>query len=372
MKKLLTATLLVFSLFLSSCTTEKNNENTIKITDCLNRTVLIPKNPKRVVVGDHYLEMFAVGGENVYENIVGWSATTWVDWRNDIYLKFASSTPRLKELTDVGLTANQTFSIEVFLKLDPDLLIIPTYQYYALDSGIQNAIEKAGIPIVVIDFSTGTKELHNKSISIIGQVFNHKDRADSINKLYNKYNSLLENTLKDINTDDKTTYLEKVANGPLIYDETFGGSDWAPILDRGGANNISKKYFKSFGTADTEILLTENPEYIFLAGSTWPKKPEAVQMGFSIEKSKAISSGLNIIENRIGWKHLNAVEKKQVYLLHHGFIRSVLDFVPAIYIAQKLHPTLFTDLDATLIAEEFYDEYLPVDFSGSWLVELYE
>lgn len=374
MKKLVYLTMILSSILFISCTNKKNElaSNVISITDVMDRTVIIPNNPQRIVIGDHYWETFIVGGNDVFDNVVGWSATTWVKWRNSIYEEFAQTVPRLKELQDVGLTFNQTFDIEKFLLLDPDLFILPVYQYEPLDDGIKEAINSAGIPIVLIDFSTGTKELHNKSIVILGQIFNQNDRAEEINNMYNNYLSIIETRLSKLDNIKPTVYLEKGSKGPSIFDETWGSSNWAPVITRAGGINISQKIIKGVGNADNEFLLTENPNFIFFTGSTWPSKTEAIQLGFNIDKSITRKTAMRYVVEREGWDQLQATKNKDIYVMHHGFIRSVMDFIPTIYMAEQIYPDVFSDLNAEDIATTFFNKYLPIEFHGSWLCSLYE
>ena len=372
MKKIIYSILIV--LMLISCSKEEKiiSEEQVIITDVMNREVMIPSHAKRIIIGDHYWETFIVGGDNVFDDIVGWSATTWVKWRNSIYLEFAKKIPRLYELEDVGLTFNQTFDIEKFLSLNPDLFILPVYQFEALDSGLKEAINNAGIPIVLIDFSTGTRILHNKSINVLGQIFNQEERAEEVNVKYNFYLDEIKSKLATLNTALPSAYLEKGSKGPAIFDETWGSSNWAPVLTRAGGVNISEKIIKGVGNADNEFILTENPDFIFFTGSTWPSKGDAIQLGFNISEEETRGTAIKYVIERDGWDQLQAIQNKNVYLMHHGFIRSVLDFIPSIYIAEKLHPNLFKDLNAKQIATEFFEDYLPVDFHGSWLCSLYE
>jgi iron complex transport system substrate-binding protein len=373
-KKLMLWILAGICLFSFSCSNEKRESvrNGNVIIDVMGREVEIPKEPKRIVIGDHFLETFAVGGEDVFDHVVGWSATVWVKWRNSIYNEFAQAVPRLKEIKDVGLIFDNTFDIELFLYLKPDLLILPVYHYEVLEDGIKEAIEEAQIPIVLIDFSTGTQELHTKSIEVLGQIFNTPDRAKKINNIYNKYLQIIETRISNINKEFPTVYLEKASKGPAIFDETWGNSNWAPVITRAGGINISEKIIHGVGYADNEFILTEDPDYIFFTGSTWPSKDSAIQLGFTVTEEKTRQTAMRYINEREGWSQLTAVQNKHIYMMHHGFIRSIVDFIPLIFMSEKLYPEVFEDFDAEEIAKEFYKEFLPIDLTGSWLCSLYE
>ena len=69
---------------------------------------------------------------------------------------------KLNQLDDVGEVEEGTFSVEKVLSLKPDLLVLADWQYEMLGSDL-DAINEAGIPIVVLDYNAQTLDKHIKS-----------------------------------------------------------------------------------------------------------------------------------------------------------------------------------------------------------------
>ncbi len=365
--------LVVFLLRKDDKVTSGSSNSRIEFTDIVSNTLSFEKHPQRIVMGDHYWELFIVGGEKVADKLVGWTAQTWVRWRNDVYETFAQVVPRLRELPDVGLSFDGSFDVEKVLEIKPDVMIFPKYQFSTLEKGSLQMLRDANIPVAVIDFSLGTIENHTNSIKILGKILDKESRANEVADLYKYYLDYLTERLSNVKSEDrKTVYLEKTSKGPQTYDETWGGTNWAPILERAGGINISKKLFTGLGYADNEFILTENPDFIIFAGSTWPSKKDALQMGFSVDVSTSRANAQKYVDERESWVELKAVKNKDFLLVHHGFIRSIMDFIPTIYFAEKFYPEELSGLNAKKVAKEFFEKYLPVDFKGSWLETLYD
>lgn len=81
----------------------------------------------------------------------------------------------------MGEVEEGTFSVEKVLSLKPDLLVLADWQYEMLGSDL-DAINEAGIPIVVLDYNAQTLDKHIKSTEIIGELTGQKDRAAKLRK----------------------------------------------------------------------------------------------------------------------------------------------------------------------------------------------
>ncbi len=128
---------------------------TRQVTDVLGRTVTIEAPAKRVVLGFHYGDYLAVGGEQAFDAVVGVSRGAWerkvpANWALNV-----AHRPSLASLPDVGETENNSFSVEKVLALKPDLVVLAAWQFQALDSEVKR-LEQLGIPVVAIDYNAQT------------------------------------------------------------------------------------------------------------------------------------------------------------------------------------------------------------------------
>lgn len=152
----------------------------MKVKDILDREVTVDLPAKRVVLGFYYQDYMAVGGDKALDNVVGFSKKVWslapASW--ELFIK---AVPKLNQLDDVGEVEEGTFSVEKVLSLKPDLLVLADWQYEMLGSDL-DAINEAGIPIVVLDYNAQTLDKHIKSTEIIGELTGQKDRAAKLRK----------------------------------------------------------------------------------------------------------------------------------------------------------------------------------------------
>ena len=85
----------------------------------------------------------------------------------------------------------------------------------------------------------------------------------------------------------------------------------------------------------------------------------------NIEESKKL---LAAFTKRPGWNTLKAVKNGRVYIIHHGLSRDIWDFVPIQFMAKCFYPEVFKDLDPVKSFKEFHKKYLPVEYSGVWMI----
>jgi hypothetical protein len=73
---------------------------------------------------------------------------------------------------------------------------------------------------------------------------------------------------------------------------------------------------------------------------------------------------------RPGWADLKAIKNGELHALEHGLARTLFDFTAMQYIAKRLYPEAFRDVDPVRSLKQYHEKYLPVAFSGTWMVPL--
>ena len=94
------------------------------VTDVMGRTVDVPDNPEKVLVGFYFEDFFAITGPDGYDRVVAISKDAWYSWRNLQWQAYTKTTPRIEELTDVGEVDSGTFSVEAAIASDADVAIV--------------------------------------------------------------------------------------------------------------------------------------------------------------------------------------------------------------------------------------------------------
>jgi ABC transporter substrate binding protein (iron) len=114
-------------------------------------------------------------------------------------------------------------------------------------------------------------------------------------------------------------------------------------------------------------VLSQKPDLIFLSGSEWLNKPQAVEMGFDA-KEAVTQERIAAYLKRPGWSNLPAVKQGDVHGIYAGGARTLSDYVYAQYIAKQLYPAAFRDVNPQQNLRDFYAKWLPVKADGVFML----
>ncbi|MDG6894577.1 ABC transporter substrate-binding protein [Volucribacter amazonae] len=340
----------------------------VQITDTANRQVTVDLPAKRVVLGFYYQDYMAIGGENALDNVVGFSKAVWSDWAPPSWQAFSQAIPKLNELADVGEVEVGTFSIEKVMSLNPDLLILADWQYQALGSDLDK-IEKANIPIVVLDYNAQTVEKHLQSTEILGKLTGQEEKAKQLSKNYQQIVDTIQSRVKQANLPKPKVYAEFGNKGPSEHSITFGKSMWGAMIDLVGGENISASSVDYYGSINPEQVLAAKPDVIIITGreTELKKNPEAMVLGWQIERQDA-EKRLAQFAHRAGWTDLPAIKNQHLYGAYHANSRTLSDGASLQFMAKAIYPELFTDLNPEQTYLDFYRDNLPVIPQGTFYI----
>jgi ABC-type Fe3+-hydroxamate transport system substrate-binding protein len=147
---------------------------------------------------------------------------------------------------------------------------------------------------------------------------------------------------------------------------------WGRLLEFAGADNIAAGRLPgagAYGPLNPEFVLAANPDAIFIAGSSWVGKPNAVLTGFDAELATT-RARLAPYVKRQGWAQLNAVRNGQVFAIEHGLCRALFDYTATYFLAKQLYPDRFSDIDPVAELRRYHEQFLPVTFEGTWMARL--
>lgn len=338
----------------------------ITVTDVKGRTVTVPKVPERVVLGFYYEDYLAVAGPGALDKVVALSLSTWKDWRPSQFAAYAEALPKLTTIPDIGNTEDNTFSVEKVIAARPDLLILAAWSYDALGEGVQQ-IEAAGIPVLTLDYNAQTVEKHVASTLALGKVMGTQERAEKLAENYRAAFADIDARIAKAGPASKKVYVELAQKGPSEVGNSYGDSMWGALVDRLGGKNIAKGQIGNWGPLSPEYVLSQKPDLIFLAGSEWLNKPEAVAVGFKADPA-VVRQRLSAYAGRPGWDGLPAVKNGGLHALYHGGSRTLSDYVYAQYIAKQLYPEAFRDVDPAKNLSDYYRAWLPVRAEGVFVL----
>ncbi|MBT0569826.1 ABC transporter substrate-binding protein [Curvibacter sp. CHRR-16] len=343
-------------------------QSTQVVVDAMGRKVTVPVPVKRVALNFNFEEFTAVAGVDSWQRVVGISRTPWESWRPAIFKRYAQVIPNLQAMPDIGHSEDGTFSAEKVIALKPDVLFIAEWTYSAMETARQQ-IEAAGIPIVVVDYNAQLLERHLASTRVIGKVMGTSARAEELAKLYeSEYSKVLARVPK--NAARKKVYVELAQAGADTVGNSYSGTMWGKMITLLGADNVADgKLPGPWGPVSQEAVLAADPDVIVFAGSSWVNKPKAVRTGFDATPEE-IRANLKPYTERPGYSSLKAVRNGEVNVMEHGLCRTLFDFVALQYLAKRLYPEQFKDVDPAASLKAYYDKYLPVKYSGVWMLPI--
>jgi iron complex transport system substrate-binding protein len=170
----------------------------------------------------------------------------------------------------------------------------------------------------------------------------------------------------------KRAYVELGQAGADVVGNTYWKSMWGRMLDLVGADNIAAGKLPGaggWGPLNPEYVLAANPEVIFIAGSSWVNRPNAVLTGFDADLATT-RARLAPYAKRQGWEGLSAIRTGELHAIEHGLSRALFDYTAMTYLARALYPAQFQDIDPVAELRDYHARFLPVTFEGTWMARL--
>jgi iron complex transport system substrate-binding protein len=345
----------------------------VTVTDLAGREVKVKCPVEKVVLGSaRYLHEFAaVGGEEVLAKIVGWGSDL-EKYDKDTLDKYVETFPKLADIPDVGY--GSTRSVEKIISLQPDVVVFPFWS--AEDEGLLadiDKLDKAGIPSIFLDYWSEPYEHPIPSTLLIGTLLGEEERAQEIVAYYQRQLDIVTDRLLEIGKQKPKVYVEVGSKGPSTYGDTYGNSGLGAVVVRAGGINIAENGMNLVeGTKqiNPEFLIDVNPDVILISGSNW-EASDSIRLGYyaNSEESRDL---LKAFTERTGWDTLNAVQNGRVHSSFHGFSCRIFNFVGLQAFAKWFYPEEFADVDPEANLREFHEKFLPVDFSGVWIISITE
>lgn len=367
--------LLIFSIMIGGCGGQSSTASTeqqkqeIRFQDVLGREIVLAKPAQRVLIGFYAESFMAVGGPDALERVAAMSKGEWRDFFYPQFVAYTQQLPQLEKIVDTGSIYGGSFSIENAIATRPDVAILAPFQYDTLGDNVKK-LEAAGIRVVVIDYNSLTLEKHVTSTLVLGKVLGQEERAKQLADEYKAAVEDVKNRVAGANDKPKRVYFELGNKEATDYGNSYGDYMWGSMIGLAGGENIALGKVKSYGALSPEYILSANPEVIFFAGLQFSNQDKkSVLTGFNIP-AEVTQQSLVPYEKRPGWDKLQAFRDREVYVVDHGSLRSVYDYVFLQYIAKALHPKAFQDVDPSKNHAEFYRKYLPVKPVGTFMLKM--
>lgn len=347
-----------------------------EVVDIAGRSVTIPDKVERIVLGEgRMIYALSILQANPIKNVVAWRSDLLMN-DPDTAKKLTDTFPATKKIPDLGDPYASDVNLESVIKLKPDVYLLNIGNLLkARESGLLTKLAKAKIPTVFIDFRQFPTENTVPSMLILGEVVNEQTRALKFINYYRQQMALVKNRLLKLKDADKPLVFMENAAG-LTPDKcctTYGQQNFGKFVALAGGNNWGSRVSNGFKVkANPEVIFSEPFDVIIGTGANWKgayKGAETVSLGY-FANPKEVQSEIKNLANRKGWSELKAVKNKRFYSIYHQFYNSPYHFIAVQVLAKWLHPDIFADVDVEKNYQEFYKEFLPINFSGMFWAQL--
>ncbi|TCQ89126.1 iron complex transport system substrate-binding protein [Rahnella sp. JUb53] len=349
----------------------------VTVTDIAGRTVTVPDDVQRVVLGEGRL-FFALSlleGQKPFDRIVGWQG----DFRKldpQTYATYQAKFPQIDKIPLIGNTSADSISPEKVLTLNPQLAIFGLSGHGpGKESELVNQLQKAGVPVVFVDFRTSPLKNTLPSMELLGKVLNREQQAQDYIRFYQDNIKRVTDVTKDIPEQDKPkVFIELRASTADECCRSAGNGNMGDFIDQAGGVNIAKPLLPGpLGQVNLEKVIASQPDVYLVSGGGKPAKagdpqPAGLVLGAQTTPEQA-SASLKPLLARKGISTLKAVEDGRSFGIWHNYYNSPYNVLAVQVFAKAFYPQKFADLNPQQTQKQLYKQFLAVEPTGTYWTE---
>lgn len=339
------------------------------ITDILQRSVVIPDDPQRIIVGESRMiyTLALVEEGNPAKRVVGWPGDLKkLDSQN--WARYTAAFPEINAIPVIGQANYGQISVEKAIALKPDLVILPVYAKKGSNhDDVQAQLTRAGIPVIYID--TRVDQLANTvpSLKILGQALNDSAKAGRFIAFYQQHMQQIRQRLDQAQPERPGVMLQLHIGRRETCCTTVSHGNLADLITYAGGNNIAAGRFASvFGQLSPEAIVTANPTLWLATGMAGPGQKNQLQLGPDVSAGQARASFRQVLSRAPVVSQLSAVRSGRTLAVWHNFYMSPWHLLDVEIFAKFFHPQLFSDLDPQRTLDEMNRDFLTVPQTGTY------
>ncbi|SDS32526.1 ABC transporter substrate-binding protein [Corynebacterium timonense] len=352
----------------------KSGETALTVTDAAGRTVEFDKQPERILLGEGR-GVFATSIllDDPFEKVVAYGDDL-DKAASAMRAKMLEKFPGAKDLPMIGSLQKGDVTVENLLAQKPDVVVMTLDQKKVVEqNGFLADMDKAGLKYVFSDFRQDPLKNTPVSMTLFGELFGKQERAK-------KYNEFWEGKVTDITeraakTTEKPKTAVWMAAGFNDCCSIAGDANLGKLVTAAGGHNIGPDILGTDETTITpEKLVEVNPERLIVSGGEWARDPQKtdafrhVELGYHADAATAQSTFDGPLQTP-GMDQLTAPTSGHYYAVYHQFYDSPYNVFALEAFAKWFHPEEFSDLDPAKDFEKFHDEWMPIEYSGTFFLD---
>lgn len=339
----------------------------IVVTDIAGREVRLDRPAGRILIDDgRYLVALAL----IHSDPVGLLSA----WPKDVhrigpeyYRQFAEKFPAIETLKQSASSA-ANFSVEQVLAAEPDLAIFSLQSQPSADEIAQ--IERAGIPVAIIDFFNHPLENLEPGFRLLGAVTGRQEEAEAFIAFRRERMERVRERLAADAGPRPRVLLEPHAARTEECCPSPGKGNIGDYIALAGGDNIGADVISGItGTLNLEYVIEADPEVYIATGGPHMEGTGGLLIGpgYDAETTRAT---LSRVAARPGISGLSAVREGRVHGLAHQLLNSPLDVLTVETLATWIRPDLFSDVDPNQTLRLLNERFLAVPLTGTYWIDL--
>ncbi|MEM7293342.1 MAG: ABC transporter substrate-binding protein [Pseudomonadota bacterium] len=350
----------------------------LTVTDIAGREVTLPAMPERIILGEGRM-MYGIApivDGNPFDKLIGWKDDL-VLYDPDAFRKFKAAYPEDAErMVNFGNPYAGDFSIEAVLENQADLLILDLGNLFkAEETGLIEKLDKAGVPVVFIDFRRNPTENAVPSMLLLGRLFGEEKNAATFIDFYIAQMRKVSNVVDTIPAEDKPLVVVENAAGWQndFCCWSFGPYNYGRFVELAGGLNYGSTLANAYSvTLNLEGIVAADPDVIVGTGANWKEaRPEVTSTLLGYEGDADVNAErMQALADRAGFKELRAVQEGRMHSIYHQFYNSPYHFIAIQQLAKWLHPEDFEDLDPQATFDTLHSRFMPFENSGQFWVSM--
>src|SRR5258706_1187687 len=242
------------------------------VTDLAGRTVRIPADPHRILLGESRLlsAVALLEGKAPLARIVGWQGDlpTMDPQTFDAY---GAAFPQIRQIPLIGKATEDSINDEKALSLQPDLAILSLgghgpSQYNAL----VKQLEAIGTTVVFVDFRLHPMQNTLPSIKLLGEVMHREPQANAYIQFYTSHLQRVEQVVNRIPQAQRPKVFIDLLAGAWDAGccHTAGNGSFGDLIAAAGGRNMAAGLLPGvLGDISMEQLIAAQPDVYVATGS---------------------------------------------------------------------------------------------------------
>ena len=215
-------------------------------------------------------------------------------------------------MIDFGNPYAGDFSIESVLEAGADLMLLNVGNLFkAKETGLIEKLEKAGVPVVFIDFRRNSTENTVPSLLTLGRVFGEEKNTAELIDFYIAQMRRVANVVDTIPAEERPLVVIENAAGLIECCRSYGPYNYGRFVELAGGVNLGSTLANAYSvTLSLEGVIEADPDHIIATGANWAEsRPNVTSVLLGYEGDAAVNaSRLQALANRPGFVDLRAGE----------------------------------------------------------------